>query len=400
MGPLCPLGAPAPKTVGEWGWAWSPRSCWWCWDGGSLSVFHVVFPMESYSRCDVPGTAQAFPGLGNLFPILSLSGGMRWTLTCGPTVGCSLLFGRHGETEARCGTQRCMGILKDVDTLSPIPCSAGFCLPSPSLATHHALGHIWYWLRKQWGRGHTDTPLSICGAFPGAPGSLFSSTGSQCWVLCSPGVPESLCLAAGCGQRAVPVLGGAPSGFQLTNARRWLPAEELLLRRRLFTACWGSGMSLPSPLCFSPRPWGSGAAWWPCKAQFHAPASAQSLLARGMLLPAAAVVLGCPSWGVLAVAGLLPRGFSHPFARRGGTHSVGTGWTPRTLHPLCGYSAGAVPCPSQLPPHPASSPRHLPAAGPRVRVGRAPGSPRAGLPQPPVPQRHCAGRGLRGAICL
>lgn len=104
-----------------------------------------------------------------LFPILSLSGGMRWTLTCGPTVGCSLLFGRHGETEAQCGTQRCMGILRDVGTLSPMPCSAGFCLPSPSLATHHALGHTWYWLRKQWGRGHTDTPYPSVGPFPVPP---------------------------------------------------------------------------------------------------------------------------------------------------------------------------------------------------------------------------------------
>lgn len=53
-------------------------------------------------------------------------------------------------------------------------------------------------------------------------------------------------------------------------------------------------MSLPSPLCFSPRPWGSGAAWWPCRARFHAPASAQSLLARRMLLPAEAVCPGLP----------------------------------------------------------------------------------------------------------
>lgn len=34
-------------------------------DGGLLPVFHVVFPMESDSRCDVAGTAQAFPGLGD-----------------------------------------------------------------------------------------------------------------------------------------------------------------------------------------------------------------------------------------------------------------------------------------------------------------------------------------------
>lgn len=38
---------------------------------------------------------------------------------------------------------------------------------------------------------------------------------------------------------------------------------------------------------------------WGCmvavQTQFHAPASAQSLLARRMLLPAETVVLGCPS---------------------------------------------------------------------------------------------------------
>lgn len=173
MGTLCPLGAPAPQTAGEWGRARSPRSCWWCWDGGSLSVFRVVFPMEGYSRCDVPGTAPFFPGLEDealSFPaLLSLSGGMRWTLTCGPALGCSLLFGRQRETEAQCGTQGCMGFLRDVNTLLPIP-SGGFCLPSPSLATHHPLGHTRHWLRKQWGRGHTDSPCPSAG--PSLPPQL------------------------------------------------------------------------------------------------------------------------------------------------------------------------------------------------------------------------------------
>lgn len=170
------------------------------------------------------------------FPaVLSLSGGMRWALTCGPAVGCSLLFGRHRETKAQCGTQRCMGGLRDVNTLSPVP-SGGFCLPSPSLVTHHPLGHTRCWLREQWGRGHTDSPCPSVGPFL-HPQLSVHLEGSQFWLLWSPGVPESPRLARGRGQRAVPVLGRAPSGFQLTNARRWLPAEELLLRRRLFTAC-------------------------------------------------------------------------------------------------------------------------------------------------------------------
>lgn len=141
-------------------------------------------------------------------------------------------------------------------------------------------------------------------------------------------------------------------------------------------------MSLPSPLCFSPRPWGSGAAWWPCKAQCHASASAQPLLARRMLLL---------SWAALPEECWLRRGCCHgdfhiSFAQRGGTRSVGTGWTPRTLSSslwvLCGCGALRVRCPA-LP----SSHRILPAhpgtslwQGRGARVGRAGGGPCAGLP--------------------
>lgn len=114
-------------------------------------------------------------------------------------------------------------------------------------------------------------------------------------------------------------------------------------------------MSLPSPLCFSPWPWGSGAAWWPCKAQFHASASAQPLLARRMLLL---------SWAALPEECWLRRGCCHgdfhiSFAQRGGTRSVGTGWTPRTLSSslwvLCGCGALRFPVPTascQLTPAP------------------------------------------------
>lgn len=134
------------------------------------------------------------------------------------------------------------------------------------------------------------------------------------------------------------MLGRAPSGFQLTNAQRWLPAEELLRRRWLFTACRGSGTSLPSPLCFPPRPQGSGAASRPCKAQLHTPAPARPPLAQRMPLPTEAVVPGCPSLRG-ARCGMAParRDFPIPFAQQGGTRSTGTGDrvdSPATASPL------------------------------------------------------------------
>lgn len=128
-------------------------------------------------------------------------------------------------------------------------------------------------------------------------GTARGSPGSRCWHRAAAG-------------RAVPVLGRAPSGFQLTNARRWLPAEELLLRRRLFTACRGSDTSLPSPLRFPRWPQGSGAAWRPRTAQLHTPEDAAACRGR------------CPGLPFHEEhplrRGSCPRGFSHPL------HS--TGW--------------------------------------------------------------------------
>lgn len=113
--------------------------------------------------------------------------------------------------------------------------------PVDAASLLHPLGHIIPWdtqvlAEEAMGPGTLTLPVHLWGP-PHTPSSPATSMGSQCWVLCSPGVPESLRLAPGRGQRAVPVVGRAPSGFQLTNARRWLPAEELLLWRRLFTAC-------------------------------------------------------------------------------------------------------------------------------------------------------------------
>lgn len=50
----------------------------------------------------------------------------------------------------------------------------------------------------------------------------------------------------------------------------------------------------------------------------------------------------------------------------------GTGWAPWPRHPLSRRSVGAVPPAPRFPPHPASSPWHLPAAGARGEGGQGP----------------------------